>query len=109
MDPSAAAALQALTADLGGSPENPLPEAKALIVRHDAGLEAELSQLLEAMAKQGRPNPKRLDLYGRMVNTLRRQLEALGLERIARDISPPSLRDYLRQGVERGAERHLRR
>jgi hypothetical protein len=54
----------------------------------------------------GEANPKQLELYGRTTNTLRRTLEAVGLQRRAKDITP-SLTEYVRSKQERneaGAE-----
>jgi hypothetical protein len=44
-----------------------------------------------------------LDLYQRMTNILRRSLEAVGLERRAKDIGP-SLGDLLREDMRRQRE-----
>jgi hypothetical protein len=90
----------ALVVDQGG---DDLPEARSLIIRRAAVLEAELERM-EAMfandAEAGaEPDGKLLDLYQRMANTQRRLLESVGLERQAKDVTP-SLADYVRARAE---------
>jgi hypothetical protein len=48
-------------------------------------------------ALAGEANPEQLDLYARVAANLRRLLEAVGLQRRAREVGP-SLSDILRQG-----------
>jgi hypothetical protein len=55
------------------------------------------------MALSEKVDPDILDLYSRASNTLRRHLEAVGLKRRAKDITPPSVKDYL-AGVEDAQE-----
>ena len=77
------------SSDLGGADR--LSEAQASLVRRVATLEIELEQR-EGQLSQGKP--VNLDEYGRTTNTLRRTLEALGIERRPRDVTP-TLAEYL--------------
>ena len=45
-----------------------------------------------------------LSEYLEMANTQKRMLAALGLERVARDVTLPSLREYLAKPQEEAAE-----
>jgi hypothetical protein len=85
-------------ADLGGP--DVVSEAEASIVRRAATLTIELERL-EARFSTGEALPGDLDLYQRTANSLRRLLEAVGLKRVARDVTP-SLGAYLasRQPIE---------
>jgi hypothetical protein len=78
--------------DLGG--EGNCSEGEKALARRAACLIVEL-ELLEDLFAAGDTTPKRLELYQRLTNTLRRLLESLGLKRRARDVTP-SLGDYLR-------------
>ena len=73
-------------------------------LRHACVLSIELNSLASHFAR-GKSDPALLDLYGRTANSLLRQLQALGLQRRARDItaSPPSLNDYLRTRARNGS------
>jgi hypothetical protein len=46
------------------------------------------------------PGIPELEIYQRLSNTMRRLLEAVGLQRRPRDISPPHLRQYLHARAE---------
>ena len=75
--------------DLGG--EDHVSEAQRSIIRRTATLEVELErlELKFATADQAKPvDASDLDLYQRTSNTMRRHLEALGLERRPRDVTP---------------------
>lgn len=75
--------------DLGG--DDHVSEAQRSIVRRAATLEVELErlELKFALADPARPvEAADLDLYQRTSNTMRRHLEALGLERRPRDVTP---------------------
>jgi hypothetical protein len=67
-----------------------ISEARRLLVRRVACFEAELINLEDKFAvirsEDGTPPSKSLDLYQRMAGSQRRCLEALGLDRTARDI-----------------------
>jgi hypothetical protein len=81
-------------ADLGG--EDMVSAAEHSICRRIAAITTEL-EWIEQSFKSSRkgPAPEVLDLYLRGSNNLRRLLEAIGLERRARDVTP-LLADYLR-------------
>jgi hypothetical protein len=81
--------------DLGG--EDAVSEAERSIVRRAATLTVELERLELKFAKDGEASASDIDLYQRTSNTLRRHLEAVGLERRARDVTPPSLSRYLEE------------
>ena len=90
--------------DLGG--DEAVSEAERSIVRRIATLTGELErmELAFALAEAG-ARPDQLDLYQRTANSLRRLLEAVGLNRIARNVTPPSVPDYLSHiNAEVGAE-----
>jgi hypothetical protein len=80
--------------DLGG-PEN-VSHAERAIIRRSATLICELERLERKFALAGEAEVGDLDLYQRAANTVRRLLEAVGLERRARDVTP-SLTQYLQQ------------
>ena len=65
---------------------------KRMAARRIAALEAELVHLEEKFARTraeaGEPTAADLDLYSRLTNTHRRQCEALGWERVAKDVTP---------------------
>ncbi len=78
--------------DLGG--EDAVSEAERSIVRRIATLTVELERMESVFAIAGEALPDQIDLYQRTANSLRRLLEAVGLERRAHDVTP-SLADYL--------------
>jgi hypothetical protein len=78
-------------ADLGGA--DVVSEAEASIVRRAATLTIELERL-EARFSTSEAPPADLDLYQRTANSLRRLLEAVGLKRVPRDVTP-SIGSYL--------------
>jgi hypothetical protein len=88
--------------DLGG--EDNTSAAERSIVRRAAVLTTELERLEAKFAVAGEATADDLDVYQRMTNTLRRSLEAVGLERRAKDIGP-TLQEYLADnyGQEREA------
>jgi hypothetical protein len=86
--------IDAHTSDLGG--EDNCSAAERSIVRRAAVLTTELERLELKFAQAGEANERDLELYQRGMNTLRRSLEALGLQRRARNITP-TLSDYLAQ------------
>ena len=79
-------------ADLGGV-EN-VSEAERSIVRRIATLTVELERLESVFATAGEALPSQLDQYQRCANTLRRLLEAVGLKRVPKDVTP-TLSQYL--------------
>ena len=78
--------------DMGGADN--ASEAERSILRRAATLTVELERL-EAKFAEGNSNNKDLETYQRCANTLRRLLGATGLQRRARDVTPPRLVDYL--------------
>jgi hypothetical protein len=76
-----------------------VPETKRLLARRIACLESDLINLETGFAAyhaEGRDVAiKYLDIYQRLAGAQRRCLEALGWERTARDVSPPTLGEYL--------------
>ena len=79
-------------ADLGG--ESVISEAERSIVRRAATLTVELERL-EARFANDTAADGALDQYQRGANSLRRLLESVGLERRARDVTVPTLAEYL--------------
>jgi hypothetical protein len=94
----------AMVAHCGG--EDGIPETLRLMCRRAAAIEAELINLEArfalARAEGEQPTQTDLDLYSRLVNTLRRVCEVLGWRRTARDVTPDPLA-YARQ-VDADAE-----
>jgi hypothetical protein len=85
-------------ADLGG--QDAVTNAERSIIRRIATISVEL-EWIEQSFKSSRAGPKteELDLYFRGSNNLRRLLEAIGLQRRSRDVTP-SLDEYLRQKTD---------
>ena len=80
--------------DLGGWVN--VTEAEKSILRRAATLTVELERL-EARFSNSDHSPRDCDLqtYQRLTNTLRRALEAVGIHRRPRDVTPPTLDTYL--------------
>lgn len=78
--------------DLGG--EDNTSAAERSIVRRASVLTVELERLEAKFALAGEASVNDLDLYQRTAGNLRRLLEAVGLQRRARDMTP-SLAEYL--------------
>ena len=72
--------------DLGGLDNVSVPERS--IVRRCAVLTTELERMEALFAVAEAASPEQLDLYQSMSNTLRRLLEAVGLQRRSRDVTP---------------------
>ena len=87
-------------ADLGGP--SVTSEAERSVIRRAAALEVELERLEARFAQSGEADPADLDLYQRTSNTMRRHLEAVGLERRAKPVA--TLDDYLHEAYGEGAE-----
>jgi hypothetical protein len=83
--------------DLGGG--ELLSEAQVSLIRRVAAMEIELEEMEGKLSKGEDVN---LDLYTRTAGHLRRYLETLGVERVARDITP-SLHEYLAQKAQERA------
>jgi hypothetical protein len=79
--------------DMGG--EDNTSAAERSIVRRAATMTVELERLESRFALAGQADPVDLDLYQRTAGNLRRLLEAVGLQRRARDVTP-TLTEYLK-------------
>ncbi len=81
--------------DLGG--QDIVSNAERSIIRRIATITVELEWIEQAFKSSRKgPTTEQLDLYLRGSNNLRRLLEAIGLERRSRDVTP-LLQDYLTQ------------
>ncbi len=80
--------------DLGG--ELNTSAAERSIIRRAAVLTTELERMEQKFALAGQASPEALDIYARVAANLRRLLEAVGLQRRSKDVTP-SLAEYLRQ------------
>jgi hypothetical protein len=87
--------------DLGG--EANASTAERSIIRRAAVLTVELERLEARFASAGEASAEDLDLYQRTAGNLRRLLEAVGLQRRAKEVSPPSVTDYLKH-INEGAQ-----
>ncbi len=92
--------IESHVADLGGG--QVVSEAERSIVRRAAALTVELERLESQFATVGEAAPDALDLYQRTAGSLRRLLEAVGLQRRSRDVTP-DLRDYIADHAAREA------
>ena len=88
-------------ADLGGSDH--VSEAERSIIRRAACLTVELERLELRFATAGQADPIDLELYQRTANSLRRLLEAVGIKRVPRDVTP-ALGDYLADAHSEASE-----
>jgi hypothetical protein len=80
--------------DAGG--QDLLSDAKLSLIRRAAALECQL-ELMEARMSTGETVD--LDKYNRLAGGLRRLLETIGIERRARDVSGPTLREFIEGGT----------
>ena len=87
--------------DLGGADNTSAAERS--IIRRAAVLTTELERLEVKFATAGEADTLDLETYQRCANSLRRLLEAVGLQRRQRVVS--SLGEVLRVGIERQRER----
>jgi hypothetical protein len=78
--------------DLGG--EDNTSAAERSIIRRAAVLTTELERLEVKFARAGEASAEELDIYARIAANLRRLLEAVGLKRRPRDVTP-TLAEYL--------------
>jgi hypothetical protein len=69
-----------------------LSQAQQSLIRRVATISIELEQMEGRLSKG---EPVDLDTYGRGAGNLRRLLETLGIERKAKDVSPPTIEAYL--------------
>jgi len=79
--------------DLGGIDNTSAAERS--LIRRASTLTVELERLEAKFAGEGEASADDLDLYQRTAGNLRRLLEAVGIQRRARDVTP-SLSEYLR-------------
>src|SRR6266540_3236166 len=79
--------------DLGGP--DVASEGEKAIIRRAATLIVELEIMEERFALNGGASLDALEVYQRCTNTMKRLLEAVGLERRAKDVTP-TLDQYLR-------------
>jgi hypothetical protein len=79
--------------DLGG--EENTSAAEQSLVRRAAALTVVLEMIECRLANEGELPPTVMDTYMRGMNTLRRVLETLGLQRRPRDVTP-SVEEYVR-------------
>jgi hypothetical protein len=86
------------TSDLGG--EANCSAAESSIIRRASVIATELEMLEAKFATAGQSTPNDLDLYVRAAGNLRRLLEAVGLRRRQKDVTP-SLESYLATKAER--------
>jgi hypothetical protein len=80
------------TNDLGGA--DYVSSLESSIIRRAATETVELEIIEQRFAKNGKgASSDDLILYAQISNSLRRHLEALGLKRVARDVTPDTLED----------------
>lgn len=79
-------------ADLGGADN--CSTAENSIIRRAATLSVELEHLEMLFAGEGAATPDQLLLYSRLANCLRRLLQAIGLQRRPKDVTP-TLAEYI--------------
>lgn len=84
--------MSAHIADLGG--DDAISEAQRSIVRRIGTMTVAIEKLEAKFAQDGEASDRGLDLHQRMAGNLRRLLEAIGLERRSKDITP-TLDQYL--------------
>jgi hypothetical protein len=93
--------IHAHVADLGGVDN--CSAAERSIIRRASVLTVELERLEARFATAGEASADDLDLYQKTAGSLRRLLEAVGLQRRSRDVTP-SLAEYLASLRQSGAE-----
>ena len=84
--------------DLGG--EDNTSAAERSIIRRASVLTVELERLEARFALAERASPEDLDLYHRAAGNLRRLLEAVGIQRRPRDVTPPDPLEYAKEAAE---------
>lgn len=80
--------------DLGGVDNTSAAERS--LVRRASVLTVELERLESRFAVAGEASAEDLDIYARVAGNLRRLLEAVGIARRPRDVTPPDPLDYAR-------------
>jgi hypothetical protein len=89
--------IEAHLSDFGG--EDNTSEAERSLIRRASVMTVELERMEARFAVAGEASPDDLNLYQRMAGNLRRLLEAIGLQRRAKDVGP-SLVDLIRQDLD---------
>ena len=82
-------------ADLGGADN--VSAAERSLVRRACVLTVELERMEKQFALAGEASAEDLEIYARVAGNLRRLLESVGLQRRARDVTPPDPLDYARE------------
>jgi hypothetical protein len=85
-------------ADMGH--EDSISEAEKSIIRRCATLTVELERLELVFALSDGAKPEQIDLYQRTANSLRRMLEAVGLERRSKDVTPAPTLDEIAEEID---------
>jgi hypothetical protein len=86
--------LQALLiSDLGG--DAAVSSSEMAIARRACVLMVELERREVQFAQAGEADDDRLEQYSRVAGNMRRLLESLGLGRRTKDVTPPSVEQYL--------------
>lgn len=89
--------------DLGGA--DAISHSEMVLVRRASMLTLQLEMMeRQFAAKDGVASDRQLDVYQRAIGSVRRIFETLGLQRRSRDVTPPSLDQYLRQRAARMRE-----
>jgi hypothetical protein len=78
--------------------------AERSIIRRACVLTVELERLEARFAQAGEASSTDLDLYQRTAGNLRRLLEAVGLQRRARDVTPTLTEHLARRAIERASK-----
>lgn len=99
--------VQSHTADLGG--DDACSEGQKAILRRACILIVALEQMESAFANNGSMSVPALAEYQRTSNTLRRLLTSIGLDRRAKDVTPPKLSDYIEGTARTSTKRVIRR
>jgi len=84
-----------------------LTEAQRQLIRTSAGLVV-LREHFDVRLIKGETNVS-VGKYTRIANSLRRVLVTIGLQRHARDVTPPTLEEYQRQKGQVGKSQRLRK
>ena len=94
-------------ADLGG--DQNVSQAELAILRRSSVIIVQLERMERDFAlSEEAPSVSELEIYQRMANTMRRLLEAVGLERRPRDVTPtPHLRHSLHARAELTEEQNV--
>jgi hypothetical protein len=74
--------------------------AESQILRRACLLITALEKMEEKIALRGYAEIAELEVYQRCSNTMKRLLESVGLQRRSRDVSPPTLAEYVRNRHE---------